>query len=1023
MSKKKRLLIEEWLPAAAIGVESMRERSTGQNPPNARLHVWFARRPLCASRAAVLGSLVPADFPRDLFERLIGFGRSGEELVAVRELMDTGVKIPGGFGCDRAFKNKLLDEDLEAMNKVVEEFWGEAPKVIDTMAGGGSIPLESARLGFETYANELNPVACTILEATVEYPFRFGTELAVRAKHWGKVLEERIAERLKPFYPKPEAATVHAYIYARTVPDPNVEGNPPTPLVPDWHLMNADGKEIVANPIVDFANKSWRIEVRNVGNMPGDLRKAPPASYKGGTGYSLFTATLSSKGEVTAQGRPIDGDWIKSAAQAGKMSCALYAVAYKTGRGLEFRPPTQTDLDALAAAETELNRVRLGWERRDILPNEGVPVGHKTGTGEGKGTDVPLSRGERFFTDMFTPRQLLAVGVLIEELQRLRPEIVASEGQEMGDAVAHLLAFGINKFLNHNCNQTRFENTRGVIKGKMDRHDYAFKTTFAEMAPGGAGSGLEWSIKNVLDAYGDITKLAQTQRIAVISQGSGTQLTHLEDQSLTAVVVDPPYDDNVQYSELADFFYVWLKRSLGKYHRPEWFSTYLCDHSEEAVVNHVRHLGDGRKPKDAKEEARKFYRKLMTESFREAKRVLRDDGVLTVMFTHKKQEAWGALFASLIEAGFTITATWPIKTESEHSLHQAKKNAAQSTVFLVARKRESGTDRGYYDAAMRKEIELAARNAAERLENDGLNAVDQLVGSFGPAMEVFSRYDSVVTDTGQPVDVADALEIASDAVMGWRVEKLADAGLEGVEPEGRFALLFWDVLKAEEVRFNEVKLLGHAVGMDVERLVAAGLVTKTGDKVKVLPAKERRRDEPLTQEQVQTLFGPEIVEGRRRRKSDVLKVHPNDPSFRTALDACHAVALAYAEAGGGAAGIGVAKSLARRLSWSPDGPVARLMEALVKAAPVAVQFTKKKGDAADRFPEFRAWRGILQEVFTIRPAEWKPKQIESALVTKTGQRNMSYSSLDQEDMLVAAERYADDVYEKADDDQGDDSDE
>lgn len=965
---KKRLLIEEWLPAAAIGVESMRERSTGQNPPNARLHVWFARRPLCASRAAVLGSLVPADFPRDLFERLIGFGRSGEELVAIRALMDTGVKIPGGFGCDRAFKSKLRDEDLEAMNKVVEEFWGEAPKVIDTMAGGGSIPLESARLGFDTYANELNPVACTILEATVEYPFRFGTELAVRAKHWGKVLEERITERLKPFYPKPEAATVHAYIYARTVPDPNFEGNPATPLVPDWHLMNADGKEIVANPIVDLDNKSWRIEVRYVGNMPGDLRKAPPASYKGGTGYSLFTASLNSTGEVTAQGRPIDGDWIKSAAQAGKMGSMLYAVAYKTGRGLEFRPPTQTDLDALVAAEEELNRLRPDWERRDILPSEEIPLGDKTKEVHNKG----IYR----WIDLFTPRQLLAMGVLVEELQKLRSEIITKEGTEIGDAVAHLLAFGIDKFLNHNCNQTRFENTRGVIKGKMDRHDYAFKTTFAEMAPCVPGSGLEWSIKNVLDAFGDISELAQSEMVAQISQGSATQLSYLEDNSVTAVVVDPPYDDNVQYSELADFFYVWLKRILGKYHRPEWFSTYLCDHSEEAVVNHVRHLDGSRKPKEAKEEARKFYRKLMTESFREAKRVLRDDGVLTVMFTHKKQEAWGALFASLIEAGFTITATWPIKTESEHSLHQAKKNAAQSTVFLVARKRESGAGRGFYDAAMRKEIELAARNAAQRLENDGLNAVDQLVGSFGPAMEVFSRYDSVVTDTGQPVDVADALEIASDAVMGWRVEKLADAGLEGVEPEGRFALLFWDVLKAEEVRFNEVKLLGHAVGMDVERLVAAGLVTKTGDKVKVLPAKERRRDEPLTQEQVQTLFGPEIVEGRRRRKSDVLKVHPNDPSFRTALDACHAVALAYAEAGGGAAGIGVAKSLARRLSWSPDGPVARLMDALVKAAPVAVQYTKKKGDAADRFPEFRAWRDILQEVFAIKPAEWKPPKVE-----------------------------------------------
>lgn len=966
-------MIEEWLPAAAIGVECMRERSSASAlAPTTFMHVWFARRPLCASRAAVLGSLLPADFPRDVFERLLGFYTDSESLVRAEEVVNivraAGLgRIPNPHGL-RAFRAPINENDLDVAHEAMREIWGELPSVIDTMAGGGSIPLESARVGVKTFANELNPVASTILEATVVYPFRFGQVLEERSRYWAKKLCSAFNARMASFYPASGTIPPLTYIFTRTVPDQNVEGNPSTPLVPDWHLINTDGKEIVANPIVDPSSKTWRVEIRNVGNMPGDLRKAPPASYKGGTGYSLFTATLSSKGEVTAQGRPIDGDWIKSAAQAGKMGCALYAVAYKTGRGLEFRPPTQSDLDALEAAEEELKRLRPEWERRDIIPTEEFPM---------VASDMrPRLYGMPRWADLFTPRQLLAMGVLVEELQRLRPEIIAAEGQEKGDAVAHLLAFGIDKFLNYNCSQTRWHCSRAVMAGKMDRHDYAFKTTFAEMAPCGSGSGLEWAIGNLLDAYKAITSLVQHNQVVDVSQGSATQLIHLEDKSVTAVVVDPPYDDNVQYSELADFFYVWLKRSLGKYHRPEWFSTYLCDHSEEAVVNHVRHLDGGRKPKEAKEEARKFYRNLMTESFREAKRVLRDDGVLTVMFTHKKQEAWGALFASLIEAGFTITATWPIKTESEHSLHQAKKNAAQSTVFLVARKRESGAGRGFYDAAMRKEIELAARNAAERLENDGLNAVDQLVGSFGPAMEVFSRYDSVVTDTGQPVDVADALEIASDAVMGWRVEKLADAGLEGVEPEGRFALLFWDVLKAEEVRFNEVKLLGHAVGMDVERLVAAGLVTKTGDKVKVLPAKERRRDEPLTQEQVQTLFGPEIVEGRRRRKSDVLKVHPNDPSFRTALDACHAVALAYAEAGGGAAGIGVAKSLARRLSWTPDGPVARLMEALVKAAPVAVQFTKKKGDAADRFPEFRAWRDILQEVFNIEPAEWKPPKVE-----------------------------------------------
>ncbi|HYN76314.1 MAG TPA: DUF1156 domain-containing protein [Lamprocystis sp. (in: g-proteobacteria)] len=177
-----RLLIEDWLPAAAIGVECIRERSTGQQPPDKRFHVWWARRPLTAARAAVLASLLPADFPREVFERLLGFGRPGDEIVAVRRLMDTGYRIPGGFNCDRAFKGALRGDDLKSIHSAATGLWGEDLVIIDPMSGGGSIPLEAARLGFRTLANEYNPVACSVLEATLGYPFRFGKELGPRAR-------------------------------------------------------------------------------------------------------------------------------------------------------------------------------------------------------------------------------------------------------------------------------------------------------------------------------------------------------------------------------------------------------------------------------------------------------------------------------------------------------------------------------------------------------------------------------------------------------------------------------------------------------------------------------------------------------------------------------------------------------------------------------------------------------------------------------------------------------------------------
>jgi len=966
--KSPRLLIEEWLPAAALGVESIRERSTGLNPPNARLHVWWARKPLIVSRAAVLASLLPADFPRDVFERLLGFWGSSEQILNAQQVLDwarlAGERVDNPHG-DRAFKRFLRHEDLVVAHKSCASLWGTEIAIIDSMAGGGSIPLEAGRLGFRTLANEYSPVACSILEATVDYPFRFGKELGDKARKWAGELRQRFNARIESFYPKTGVVPPYCYIFARTVPCPDTQHA--TPLVPDWHLLKPKNHSecrrscTFAVPVVDKKNGSWRVEVKQGGNGAGRLSRAPKPTYSDGKGVSLFTNLQ------------IPADYIKAKAQAGEMRSALYAVAIKTNKGLEFRPPEPEDLKALKEAEKELARLRPGWEKANIIPTEMYP--------EVSSDERPRLYGMPRWADMFSPRQLLCMGVLVEELRKLRPEIIKAEGCELGEAVVHLLTFVLDKFSNHNCAFTRWENTRGVMKGKMDRHDFQFKPAYGELAPCGSGVGLGWAIHNVLEAYEEISKLPrhETAKPVEISLGSATNLPHVSDRSITAVVVDPPYADNVQYSELADFFYVWLKRTQG-HRRPEWFSTYLCERDQEAVVNVSRHRRDEEPVKEARARAQEFYQRLMTDTFRECKRILRDDGVLTVMFTHKKQEAWERLFQSLIEAGFSITATWPVKTESEHSLHQAKKNAAQSTVILVARKRPAHAGVGYFDSAMQREIREKARSTAQRLQEEMLNPVDQLVGSFGPAMEVYSRYDEVRTDTGDPVGVDKAIDEASDAVSKWRIEQLAARGLEGVEAEGRFALLCWDVLGAAEFRFNDAKLLGHAVGMDVDQLVSAWLVTKSGDKIKMLSAKDRRRGWAREPDEIaDTLLGSVTIP-KKRTKEQALKVHPNDPQFRTALDACHALALRYIEAQGEAAGIGSAKALVRQQNWNKDSAVARLMQALVNAAPEAVRHEKGKKSAAALFPEFRAWHALLEPLFGIAPPDWTEKQPPQSLL-------------------------------------------
>ena len=972
IKKPPRVLIEDWLPAAAIGVECMRERgSASALAPTTYLHIWWARRPLCASRAAVLGSILPADFPHDEFERLLGFWGSSKQIIEAQRIVDIarirgGLRIQNPHG-ERAFKKKIELNKIEKAHNAAKKIWNSEVIIIDPMAGGGSIPLESCRLGFETIANEYNPVACSILEATIDYPSKYGEKLASKTRIWGEELRRRFNSRMKQFYPdviyNGKKTPAFTYIFTRTIPCPDTEGNPHTPLIPDWYLLKPKGgsERVWVEPIIDNLNGTWSTRIID-NRIERPKNVAPSATYSNGKGISLFNKATQ-----------ISADYIKAKAQAGEMRSYLYAIAIKTHKGTEFMSPSQSDYEALASAELELARLRPDWDKRNIIPTEKFPT---------SSTDPrPLLYGMPYWIDMYTPRQLLAIGSLVDELDGLHQEIIDKEGKEFGNAIIHILAFSLDKFLNHNCNLTRYENTRSVVKGKMDRHDFAFKPTFAELAPCNSGSGFGWAIANVTEAYEEISKFVdgKSRKPAIISQGSATNLPHVQDKSITAVVVDPPYADNVQYSELADFFYVWLKRTIG-YQHPEWFSTYLCDHSEEAVVNASRFKETGLSPieakknaKEAKQKANDFYQNMMTDAFKESHRILRDDGVLTVMFTHKKQEAWESLFTALIRAGFMITATWPVKTESEHSLHQAKKNAAQSTVILVARKRPADADITWFDSALKTEIRAAAQRSAERLQKEGLNPVDQLVGSFGPAMEVFSRHSEVRTETGEPVTVDRALDEASSEVTEFRIRQLSKRGLEGVEAEGKFYLLCWDVLQAAEFRFNEAKLLGHAVGMDVDTLVAAGLVSKKSDNIKLLSAEERRRARKLDLEEAGDILFGSVPIGKKKgvKKTDTLKVHPNDPHFRTALDACHALALRYIEAGGGNPGIGSARQLATQQNWGAGSPVARLMEALVKAAPPALWFEKGKTSAAAEYPEFRAWHTLLEILFGIVPPEWK----------------------------------------------------
>ena len=908
-------LIEEWFPIETVGCESMRDASAAQKPPLNRLHVWWARRPLTASRAAMLASVLPAwsdevarigrkrgvfgsgEEYRDWFVKLCGiYGDPVAARAKLTRARQAGQWIPNPYTHDRAFTVNPAPENLEVLGDLLRSVWGrQRLTLLDPFAGGGSIPFEALRYGFDTRAVELNPVAGTILRGTLDHPFAFGPSLTHDLGKYGAILSKTLQERMRPYFSAVEddARLVGlAYLWARTVRCPYT--GKPLPLAPNWWLQRSGSSGLAARPIFDADAAAARFEIVEVDGIgPGGFDPAN-GTVKRGKGRSPWAADQA-----------VDGDYIKAEAQGGRMGAQLYCVAIKKARGgFDFRAPTEADRKAVAKAEEELAGKLPGWDARGWVPTEAYPE---------VSTDMrPLHYGMPTWADMFSPRQLLALCSYVEALHGLIPQIEKELPGDRARAVVTYLGMVLSKAVNYNSYLASWDPTRKKIRGVFDRHDYAFKWTYGEFD---ASRNLyPWCLAQVCDAYGGIAKLAEpahrvferarTTVPVQVTQASASDLSHIPDGSVDLVLTDPPYYDNVMYGELSDFFYVWLKRTVGSVH-PDLFGDDLANKDDEAVANPARFVRLGRKKKQL---ASGDYERKMAAAFRETHRVLTDDGVLTVMFTHKKVEAWDTLAMSLLEAGFAIRSSWPVHTESEHSLHQAKKNAAKSTILLTCRKRPAGAEPAWWDD-IRGTVRRTARETAEELQAQGISGVDLYIATFGPTLAILSRSWPVLTSdfderTGEPKPLRPdvALDLARSEVVELRKRRLLGRDTR-FDPVTDWYLMAWDAFKAAEFPADEARKLALALGLDLERDLVARrrMLKKRGASVQLLSPSGRR--------------------GRDR-------VDPDSDAFEVWIDAVHTAMLLYS-----AEGAPAAEAFLKRTGFVRDPTFKSLLQALVNAVP------------------------------------------------------------------------------------------
>lgn len=950
-------LIEDYLPIEAISAEASREKSVRKGHIST-LHLWWARRPLVACRAAVYGALVPADrwvpevdvkspsADAAKAEAIANGKKKGLNRKAAKEFVTKLCRYPKtdpAKPADIKLKRDTEAAIAEAQKHILEahaerltveladgrnsgrspawvsefKFKGDAvayadivagraprPRVLDMFAGGGAIPLESLRLGCDTYALDLNPVAHIIQLCTLVYPQKYGKPdpavrgttgpknasgeptwggLASEVRHWGNWILDCVRKEIGDLYPlipdptvwetppqfkfdqgsaewkqakpgqlkrglNPDILTTGpgtqarmydesdeeeaeeygnvevppgylmpvAYLWTRTVACKNPSCGATVPLVKQTWLCKKADRFVALRPLAPKETRKVRFEVVESSDEDG-LGFDPSDFSKAGGAACPFCGTVA------------DSDYVKNEGTSGKIGQQFMAVActHPTRSGKVYLDERNLPEGMVPDEQAIARRIAVVQQKYSIDPlTETIEINPRS-------MDIDRA-GFTTWANIFTGRQQLAMMAGVGAVRACRDAVRnAAVAPEHAKALVTMLGTSIGKFADFCSTLCMFNYTGGRgVKNSFPQQSLPMVWDFAETNPfnpdGASVSAAFTAMAAVIDMLHD------SGRPAHVGRGSALSLPWA-DASIDAVITDPPYYDNVSYSNLSDFFYIWLRRGLGDLY-PEHFANQATPKKAEAIAASYRHKGD-RKAANAK------YEEMMEQAFREAERVLVPGGEIVVVYAHKTTLGWSTLVDALRRAGFGVVEAWPLDTERKGRVIAMDTAALASSIFLVARKRAAAAGVGNYEDDVQPELGQIVRERVETLWEMGITGADLVIACVGAGLRAFTKYEKVEYANGEEVPAEKFLAEVEGVVLDTMLAKLSGAvggNVSTVDNTSRFYVLWRFVYKVTALDAGEAIIFANGTHIELDGV--KGIAAGTDALVEKKKAKYRARD-------------------------------------------------------------------------------------------------------------------------------------------------------------------------------------